>query len=131
MPRHLSRHPAPCQAPRPVGGMRFAIPPCAVRPPSRWRPLSSATGAAAAAGAGDFHGQAARRRYLPDMRSMDAIAVLFPELAGNPAVRLGEGLLRAPRRGRTPPPLLSAVPDGPGAPTPAQVLADRSWEDPA
>ena len=58
--------------------------------------------------------------------------------AGVPFVLLGEGLLRAPPRGRATPPGLSALAleiSGPGSPaeivTPGQVLADRGWESPA
>ena len=65
-----------------------------------------------------------------------AMAMLFPELAAVPGVRLEEGLLRAPPRGRTPPPLLSAlVAEGPaggasaGIATPGGILAERGWED--
>jgi capsular polysaccharide export protein len=93
-----------------------------------------------------------------------AVAALFPELvkpgatgiaawagargaarlrgragaAGVPLVLLGQGLLRAPPRGRATPPCLSALAleiSGPGSPseivTPDQVLADRGWESPA
>ena len=63
--------------------------------------------------------------------------LLFPELAGTPAPPLVQGILRAPRRGRTRPPWLSAVPaataaDAPaGVATPEAVLAERGWEGPA
>ncbi len=92
-----------------------------------------------------------------------AVAALFPELvkpgatgiaawagargtarlraragaAGVPFVLLGQGLLRAPPRGRAPPPCLSALAleiSGHASPaeimTPDQVLADRGWESP-
>src|SRR6266446_1662920 len=58
--------------------------------------------------------------------------------AGVPFALLGHGLLRAPPRGRAPPPCLSAMAleiSGPGSPpeivTPDRVLADRGWESPA
>jgi len=57
--------------------------------------------------------------------------------AGRPFVLLGQGLLRAPPRGRAEPPCLSALAleiSGPGSPveivTPGGVLADRGWESP-
>ena len=60
-----------------------------------------------------------------------AMAMLFPEFAAAPGVRLKEGLLRAPPRGRTTPPLLSAlVADGRAdVTTPGRILAERGWED--
>jgi capsular polysaccharide export protein len=58
--------------------------------------------------------------------------------AGVPFVLLGQGLLRAPPRGRAPPPCLSALAleiSGPGSPpeilTPGSVLENRGWESPA
>lgn len=58
--------------------------------------------------------------------------------AGVPFVLLAQGLLRAPPRGRMPPPSLSALVleiAGPGSPagivSPGRVLADRGWESPA
>ena len=58
--------------------------------------------------------------------------------AGVPFVLLAQGLLRAPPRGRTPPPCLSArvlEVSGPNLPdaitTPGRVLANRGWEAPA
>ncbi|HTV90098.1 MAG TPA: hypothetical protein VME41_13870 [Stellaceae bacterium] len=53
--------------------------------------------------------------------------VLFPELG--PGARLMPGMLRAPRRGRRPAPLLSAVPPA-GPLAPSAVLAGRGWETP-
>src|SRR5260370_41764779 len=57
--------------------------------------------------------------------------------AGAPFVLLGEGLLRAPPRGRATPPGLSALAleiSGPGSPagigTPGQGLAGRAWGSP-
>jgi capsular polysaccharide export protein len=85
---------------------------------------------------------------LPD----EVIAALFPDFAveralrgaragtaqGVPFVRLGEGLLRAPPRGRGARPCLSATAlplSGPGSPADcldtARILADRGWETPA
>lgn len=55
-----------------------------------------------------------------------ARAMLFPELAGDPSVRLADGLLRAPPRGRVAPPILSALLQD----APARILADRAWHDP-
>ena len=80
--------------------------------------------------------RSAGRRRLSDRR---AAAALFPELAGRQGpVRLGEGLLRAPSRGRGPRPCLSALiwdiagaGRPPGVATPSEVLADRGWENPA
>lgn len=60
--------------------------------------------------------------------------VLFPELAG---WRLAQGILRAPPRGRLPPPWLSAIPMPTGSAatgdiaTADAVLARRGWEKPA
>jgi capsular polysaccharide export protein len=58
--------------------------------------------------------------------------------AGLPFALLAEGLLRAPLRGRSPPPCLSALAQessGPGSPsdvaTPGRILAERAWENPA
>ncbi len=58
--------------------------------------------------------------------------------AGVPFVLFAPGLLRAPPRGRAPPPCLSAVAlevSGPGSPadivTPGRVLENRGWESPA
>jgi capsular polysaccharide export protein len=68
------------------------------------------------------------------------VSALFPELAGNrrQPVLLAEGLLRAPPRGRTPPPCLSALAweiSSAGAPagivTPDQALADAAALNPA
>ncbi|HTT80157.1 MAG TPA: beta-3-deoxy-D-manno-oct-2-ulosonic acid transferase [Stellaceae bacterium] len=58
-----------------------------------------------------------------------ARAMLFPELPGGATVRFSEGILRAPRRGRQPPPLLSAVACD-GSTSPDAVLAQRGWESP-
>ena len=69
-----------------------------------------------------------------------ATASLFPELTGGQrrAVRLAEGLLRAPPRGSAPPPCLSALvweapytglP--PGVAAPGHILAERGWDTPA
>jgi capsular polysaccharide export protein len=66
------------------------------------------------------------------------VSALFPELAGNRRrlAVLGEGLLRAPPRGRAAPPCLSALAwKAPAAGpadiiTPGQLLADRGWESP-
>ena len=78
-------------------------------------------------------GSGRRRATPPAVR-----AVLFPELAQVPAALLAEGLLRAPPRGRRPPPVLSAclretaVSGAPGdVATPGRVLAERGWEQPA
>ena len=90
------------------------------------RPLSGTRLPAAvdASAAAIFVDSGAGRRYAPRMRSIrDAVqrmtpaagpaagsrAVLFPELAGTPAVPLAQGILRAPPRGRAPPPWLSAL----------------------
>jgi capsular polysaccharide export protein len=58
--------------------------------------------------------------------------------AGVPFVLFAPGLLRAPPRGRAPPPCLSALAlemSGPGSPasivTPGRVLENRGWESPA
>src|SRR5438128_835391 len=80
---------------------------------------------------------------LPD----EAVAALFPDFAIErmrperaaaqdlPFVSLGEGLLRAPRRGRGAGQCLSAtasVMSGPSSPAdcldPVRILADRGWE---
>jgi capsular polysaccharide export protein len=54
---------------------------------------------------------------------------LFAELSRGGAAGLSEGLLRAPRRGRRPAPLLSALPrSGPLAP--GRVLEQCGWETP-
>jgi capsular polysaccharide export protein len=59
------------------------------------------------------------------------MARLFPEVADG-SLRLAEGLLRAPRRGRASPPCLSVlVRDAAVAGTPNRILADRGWETPA
>ncbi len=70
--------------------------------------------------------------------SGQAMAVLFPERVAATALPLAQGLLRAPPRGRTGPPCLSALvpeaasPSAPGQPaSPGQVLAGRAWETPA
>jgi capsular polysaccharide export protein len=76
-----------------------------------------------------------RRQVLPGA----ACAVLFPELAATPRVRLAEGVLRAPPRGPRRPPLLSACAvqgcSLPGArtaiPIADRILAERGWEAPA
>ncbi|HEX2151145.1 MAG TPA: hypothetical protein VHG31_03990, partial [Stellaceae bacterium] len=68
-----------------------------------------------------------------------ARAVLFPELGNEPAVRLTEGVLRAPPRGWRRTPVLSAcatevaVPSSlpTGLTTPTRVLDERGWESPA
>ncbi len=68
-----------------------------------------------------------------------ARAVLFPELGNDPAPVLAEGVLRAPRRGLHPPPVLSvcaaatplASARSPGVPTPGQILRERGWESSA
>lgn len=64
--------------------------------------------------------------------------MLFPELGGRSTARLAQGLLRAPPRGRIPPPCLSAYVQqtrAPGPPPgivgPGQILAERGWEEPA
>ncbi len=77
---------------------------------------------------------------LPRRPDRGAAASLFPELTGGErrSVRLAQGLLRAPPRGRILPPCLSALvweaPHTglpPGVATPGQVLAERGWESAA
>jgi capsular polysaccharide export protein len=73
--------------------------------------------------------------FRPPSRPLaSAAATLFPELAAGVASRLTQGLLRAPRRGRMPAPVLSLLPRDDhaapkGAETPNQVLARSGWED--
>lgn len=73
-------------------------------------------------------------RRMPSRAVAD---VLFPELAGIPAVQLAQGILRAPPHGRVAPPWLSIVPAMTGSQAPADiaaaetVLAGQGWEEPA
>ncbi|MGD9616045.1 MAG: hypothetical protein AB7H90_11155 [Alphaproteobacteria bacterium] len=83
---------------------------------------------------GELADRLTRRKGLLAAREM-----LFPEFGGAPGALLAEGVLRAPRRGRRPPPILSAcaaeVPapfaSPLGAATPGQILGERGWESPA
>jgi capsular polysaccharide export protein len=67
-----------------------------------------------------------------------ARAVLFPELGDGSATLFAEGILRAPRRGWRPPPVLSAcaaesgarAAASPGLTNPARILHERGWEKP-
>ena len=71
------------------------------------------------------------------MPSRAVADVLFPELSGISGMRLAQGILRAPPRGRVTPPWLSAMPavTGPGSPADAAtaeaVLAEQGWEEAA
>ena len=67
-----------------------------------------------------------------------ASRLCFPNSAHEPVARLAEGMLRAPRRGWRPPPILSACAAGtrralpraaPGLATPARILGERGLGD--
>jgi capsular polysaccharide export protein len=83
---------------------------------------------------GEWTDKVSRRRGVRAAR-----AVLFPELDAAPPARFAAGLLRAPRRGRCAAPILSLCPldavprQRPPAAlaTPARLLGEPGWEDPA
>ena len=107
----------------------------------------------AAVGPSDFHGHAGEPALgfgdgqpsrLADRLThrkglLSARGVLFPELGAEPLGRLVEGILRAPRRGWRPPPILSAcAPEcsrllraaGRASLPPGRLLGETGWESP-